>query len=443
MKTLSAQEENTRQAERGIVAAILVSPIVSEEAAFYLSRSTFFDSTLGRLFELLSDAWESKQWNGGMSTLVPILRAAKILDALGGVAELARLTAEGLPHNARFFAQEVQRYATLRRMGLELLKASEECKDPSADPVALAGRIEALATIGQNVADDVAIPNLKLIEDAWTEIEKSQACGQGQGIKTGLPSLDGEAGAFFPSEVTILAARPSMGKTATAMEIAYRLARSNQRILFVSLEMGSVQLGYRLLCRATGIPVRRIQSGTLTDAEMLSLRIAKEQLSAFRMLNIVATHVTVPEVKARARIVDSIEPLDLIVIDYLGLMSTKQPLQTYERVTQISRHIKSMANAMQKPLLVLHQLNRAGDGKPTLENLRDSGAIEQDADNVWLIHRESRESEDMEIIVAKQRQGQVGSVQLKFHGRLMRVDEPGATDSIGSEEFGRDFNDFA
>ena len=251
----------------------------------------------------------------------------------------------------------------------------------------------------------------------------------------GLQRLDAITGGLFPSEITILAARPSIGKTALGFGIALHAAKQGKRLLFVSCEMNRIQLGQRLLSLETGIPPNRIRNGYLVDDEKQKLRDALPLIQPLIGKAWIASRPTVDAIRARARLAMSQGGLDFVVVDYLGLLrANDQRAKPYEQVTQLSRDLKSLAVELNKPMLVLAQLNReAGktNDAPRLEHLRDSGAIEQDADNVLFIHRQRGQSET-KLILAKQRQGEVGSIDIVFKA-----------DRCCFEDLPNDFADFS
>jgi replicative DNA helicase len=232
-----------------------------------------------------------------------------------------------------------------------------------------------------------------------------------------MPSFDSRLGGLFPGELTVLAARPSIGKSALGFQVAIAASKIGKRVAFVSCEMTEGQLGERLIAAETTIPLSRIRMGTLTEHERDSVKTALPAIKRMLSRVWVASRPTVAEIRSRCRVAQSTGGLDFLVVDYLGLLGASNPRASlYERTTELSAEMKSLAQELHVPILLLAQLNReAGktDEPPRLEHLRDSGAIEQDANNVLFIHRK-RGSPDTEIVIAKQRQGPVGMFRMYF-----------------------------
>ncbi len=427
--------------EQAVCGALLVDPRAVKHIQDDLHRSDFVDKTLGSLYALLALLAASGKVNAGDRAMIALVRSEGLLEPVGGAAGIAKLAAAGVPAHIVTYAREVRRLATLRRMQTELARAIEACTYTDTEPDEIVSRLDAVSKLGSAVAGVDVLGMGDIAEVVLAAIDKTQASGKGQGIHSGFPSIDDNCGGFFPSEVTILAARPSLGKTAFAMEIALRMVRAGRRVLFVSMEMDQEGLGFRMFSRETKIPVRALQGGSLTQQQVIDCRLAGETLSGLEMRSLFATNVTVSNIAGVCRMAESRGKIDLVIIDYLGLLKPRRASDSYERVTEISRDIKCMALELRKPVLLLHQLNRTAEKeRPGLSQLRDSGAIEQDADNIWLLHRENRDSVDMELIIAKQRQGSIGTLPFEFFGGQMRIEEKGYAASV---EFGQDFNDFA
>jgi replicative DNA helicase len=255
-------------------------------------------------------------------------------------------------------------------------------------------------------------------------------------VDTGFTELDRLMGGLHNSELVILAARPSMGKTAFAMNIAEYVAVELRRpTLFVSLEMSSVELADRLLCSAAQVDGHRLRNGTLSNADKLRLVEKAGEISLAPLFVDDSPSRTVSEIAAATRRIKRREGgLGLVAIDYLQLIEPDNPDDSrQEQVARIARRLKGLAREMKVPVLCLAQLNRQAedtrDHRPRLSHLRESGAIEQDADVVMFVHREEyflrgeeqKEHEGTaEIIIAKQRNGPVGEVELRWEKKFTR-----------------------
>jgi replicative DNA helicase len=259
--------------------------------------------------------------------------------------------------------------------------------------------------------------------------------GGADGIPTGFTDIDSMTGGLHGSELLILAARPSMGKTAFATNIPDHVAveQKNTTVVF-SLEMARIELAQRMLCCRGRVDAHKFRTGMLTTADRQALAKASGELSAAPLFIDDTPGRTVTEIGAVARRIKRQEDLGLIVIDYLGLIEPDNPLDPrQEQVAKIARRLKGLARELNVPVLCLSQLNRAAeatkDNRPRLSHLRESGAIEQDADVVMFVHREEyyhkrEEAEEMgiigqaEIMIAKQRNGPVGDIKLAWIGEF-------------------------
>jgi replicative DNA helicase len=255
-------------------------------------------------------------------------------------------------------------------------------------------------------------------------------------IDTGFSDLDALMGGLHNSELIILAARPSMGKTAFAMNIAeYAAMAVGRPVLFVSLEMSGVELADRLLCSVARVDSHRLRNGTLANSDKLRLVETASEISKAPLYVDDSPSRTVSEISAAARRIKRREnDLGLIVIDYLQLIEPDNPNDSrQEQVAKIARRLKGLAREAKVPMLCLAQLNRQAedsrDHRPRLSHLRESGAIEQDADVVMFVHREEyylrgeeqKEHEGLaEIIISKQRNGPVGDVELRWEKKFTR-----------------------
>ncbi len=429
--------EEANAAEPALLGAVLLEPRQLDVVADIVSGKDFFDIELGRIFNAMLDLHQAGVPVNDFTVLVRELERMELLRgfSFGGFAgrhALARLESEcGYAGNAPLYAHQIRDYAGLRRIADASANVYRSTYNVDATRSEIAEK--AIAEFESVIVSDLdtAIDLTEVVETEANAIEASSKSGKPLGIPTGMVDLDELTGGFFPSEVTVLAARPSIGKSALALELAARVAGKGHPVLLVSLEMSAQQIAHRMLSRETGIPSRRIQKSDLITSELTKIDSARDALRKLALpIKLYATAGATPaRIGARARVQMAQIGLKLIVIDYLGLMqSTERHKTLYERVTAVSREVKLMAQALNVPVLMLAQLNREGaKGLPTLEQLRDSGAIEQDADNVWFLHREDRIAKECKLIIAKQRQGEVGTIELDFDGSYMTF-----TESLGT-----------
>ena len=256
------------------------------------------------------------------------------------------------------------------------------------------------------------------------------------GVETGFTELDSLCGGLHNSELSILAARPSMGKTAIAMNIAEHVSMNlKMPVLFVSLEMACLELADRLLCSSARVNGHRLRNGTISQEDRRRLVQKSSEISSAPLFIDDAPGRTLTEIAAVARRLKRKQGLSLIVIDYLQLIEPDNPRDPrQEQVARIARRLKMMSRELDIPVLCLAQLNRQAeasrDNRPRLNHLRESGAIEQDADVVFFVHREEyyqtndedreRTKGQAEIIIAKQRNGPVGDIKLLWQSDFTR-----------------------
>ena len=336
-------------------------------------------------------------------------------------------------------AAKVKNISALRKINKLTLDIQKDIKT-SKDAKAIKTKIfEALDTIDIDI-QNVKIKNLKtvLFETAdWIENQYIKARDNDL-MLTGIPDLDYCTGGLFDGEMTVIAARPSVGKTALGLFIAIKLAREGRKVHFVSREMSSNAIGMRILSMASGIDTGRIKAGKITEEQWQKIARA---LGAYSTSNlIVDTDSKTPsDIKAVAKELQAKDGLDLVIIDYLQILTPDGKHNTREQeVASISRSLKNLSLDINKPVIVLAQLNRNAENKrPTLADLRESGAIEADADNVWFLHYPTENQlydnqknkfmvcknnnyEYMEIIIGKHRNGPVGMIDVIFDPGKMR-----------------------
>ncbi|RMF93376.1 MAG: replicative DNA helicase, partial [Planctomycetota bacterium] len=362
-------------------------------------------------------------------------------ERVGGAAYLAK-TFQSVPNyaHATYYAKIVREKATYRSLIDATTDILREAYDEGTDAEQLLSQAEQRIFGILESRGSMEVPSIReILHDAMDRIDARM---QGEhllgGVETGFTDLDELTGGLHNSELVILAARPSMGKTALAMNIAEHVAcRLMCPTLFVSLEMSKIELVDRLLCSVARVNGHRLRNGTISNDERLRLVEKASELSQSPLYVDDSPSRTVSEIAAAARrIRRRQEGLGLIVIDYLQLIEPDNPKDPrQEQVARIARRLKGLAREMEIPVLCLAQLNRQAedskDHRPRLSHLRESGAIEQDADVVMFVHREEyyhRGDEQKqyagkaEVIVAKQRNGPVGDVELVWRKDFTRFE---------------------
>jgi replicative DNA helicase len=438
------------EAEAGVLGSILLLPDVCDDVALITRPDDFYDEAHRTVFQqMLSMHEEGRKID--VTLLVERLKSAGQFEAIGGAAQLARL-GRSVPNaaHAAYYATIVREKATYRTLietAGDILRDAYDEPGPSNEAVNSAEqRIFA-------ILDSRDPSNVRTISDVLHDaMDRLDARMRGEhtaaGVDSGFAKLDELTGGLHNSELVILAARPSMGKTALALNIAEHVAtQQGLPVLFVSLEMSAVELAERMLCSVARVNSHRLRNGTLSQRDRQKLVETANKLSTASLSIDDSPSRTVTEIAAAARRLRRRQKgrLGLLVIDYLQLIepdNQKDPRQ--EQVAKITRRLKGLAREMKIPVLCLAQLNRqAEEGRghePRLSHLRESGAIEQDADVVMFVHRdeyflsgderskltdEERAAFEGEakLLLRKQRNGPTGDVPLTWLKEFTRFEQ--------------------
>src|SRR5271156_115842 len=423
------------EAERSILGAILLDNHSYNEAAEKLRAEDFSLDSHRRIYSRMSELIDARR-AVDIVTLAEELGKRKEVEAVGGVAYLASLT-EGLPRRPSI--EEYVRIVKDKSLSRQLINICSTAITRAADQsdealVVLDAAESGLLEVSERgiTRGFAGIP--EIVRDSFGTIDNLYAQQKEvTGLATHYTQFDKMTSGLQASDLIIIAARPSMGKTAWAINIAENAAvRGGKVVAVFSLEMSKASLLRRMLASQALVNSKAIQTGMLMRDDRTKLINGLERLMESKMFIDDTPGITLAEMRAKARrLKQQHGSLDLIVIDYLQLMTGSAGAQKgFENRTQevsaISRGLKALAKEMKVPVVALSQLSRAseqrgGDKKPLLSDLRESGSIEQDADVVCFIHREEyydRENEDLkgkaEIIIAKQRNGPTGSIQLAY-----------------------------
>ncbi len=423
-------------AEQTILGAMLVDALAIVDATMLLKTDDFSLDSHRRIYDVMLHLSEA----GHAVDLVTVseeLRRRKELDAIGSRAYLAGLS-ENLPRKLSIesYVRIVRDKSLMRQLMQVCDLGLMEASDQSLEAIEVLNAVEArLIDISQHALTGGFSGISDIVRDSFGSIDKLYEQGREiTGLATHYTDFDRMTSGLQNSELVIIAARPSMGKTAWAINIAQNAAVRDGKVVAVfSLEMSKESLLRRMLASEAMVNSRKIQTGFLPREDKGKLLAGLERLMESKLFVDDTPGITLAEMRAKARRLKQQEgSLDLIVIDYLQLMtgSVGSNAKKFENRTQevsaVSRGLKALAKEMKVPVVALSQLSRgseqrAGDKKPLLSDLRESGSIEQDADVVCFIHREEyydRENEDLkgkaEIIIAKQRNGPTGSCQLAY-----------------------------
>ena len=448
--TLDAGLPANLDAERTILGAILLDNAAHAEAAERLEADDFSLDSHQRIYQRMTELISSQR-AVDIVTLAEELARNKEVEAVGGVAYLASLT-EGLPLRPVIeeYIRIVKDKSLLRRLMAICSAAIARAADQSEPALDVLGAAESQLlevsdkgiTRGLQPLDQIVANSFGTIDNLFKQSRHVT------GLATDFVELDRLTSGLQKGELIILAARPSMGKTAFAINMAQNAAVNHQAVVAVfSLEMSKESLLRRMLASQAWVDQRKLQTGFLGREEQGKLQGALSQLVDSRLFIDDSAGISLSEMRAKARrLKQQAGALDLIVVDYLQLMSATLPSaggKRYENRTQevsaISRGLKALAKELDVPVLALSQLSRASerrgdDKRPMLSDLRESGSIEQDADVVAFIHREAyyKRTEELsevdkaksEIIIAKQRNGPTETVHLNFISRFTRFANP-------------------
>jgi replicative DNA helicase len=438
------------EAEKTILGAILLDNAAHSEAAEKIEADDFSLDSHRRIFLRMTELM-NEQRAVDIVTLAAELDRYKERDAIGGVAYLASLT-EGLPRRPVIeeYIRIVKDKSLLRKLMLICSTAIARAADQSDTALDVLGAAEAQLmqvsekgiTGGFQSLDQIVQHSFGTIDNLYKQSREVT------GVATGFTDFDRMTSGLQKGELIIIAARPSMGKTALAINMAQNAAILHGATVAVfSLEMSKESLLRRMLASQAWVDQRKLQTGFIAREDQVKLESALGQLVESKLFIDDTAGISLSEMRAKSRrLKQNAGGLDLIVVDYLQLMSATLPSNAkkgYENRTQevsaISRGLKALAKELNVPVVALSQLSRASerrgdDKRPMLSDLRESGSIEQDADVVAFIHREAyyNRSEEMseadkaksEIIVAKQRNGPTDTVYLNFISRFTRFDNP-------------------
>ena len=418
------------EAERSVLGAILIDNHTFNLAAAVITSQAFFRDAHRRIFERMTDLSERNQ-PIDLVTLKEALERAGELEEVGGPAYIASLV-DGVPRstNVEYYAQIVKEKATLRALifsANKILSNAYEA-DQEADLI-LDDAESAIFAVAEDRVKSGFIPMRELVNESFPRIERLfEHKSYITGVPTGFDDLDRKTRGLQPGDLVIVAARPSMGKTSLVLNICQHVATHGGVAGFFSLEMSKEQLFMRMLASEARIDTYRLLSGQIGQREYGQITQALETLSEAQLFIDDTAGIGVLEMRAKARRLQAEHGLSVLAVDYIQLMTGRGRFENRTlELASISRSLKGLAKELSIPIVVLSQLSRApearSDRRPQLSDLRESGALEQDADVVALIFREEMykhgdepsESDGVaEIILAKQRNGPTGTIKLAF-----------------------------
>lgn len=423
---------HNKEAEQSIIGAIFLQPESLIVASERLQPHDFYQTAHQQIFEVMLEL-SDKGSPVDVVTVSEVFAARKSLEEIGGLSYLLELSnAVPTAANVEYYADIVSEKSILRRLIRTATKIVDDGymrEDEVGELLSDAERSIMEVANKRNASDFRHIEGV--LHETFDNIEQMhQNKGDVTGISTGYVDLDKMTAGFQRNDLIIVAARPSMGKTAFALNIAQNAAvRSKQNVAIFSLEMGAEQLVMRMLCAEGLIDAQRLRTGSLENEDWNKLMLAIGSLSKSGIYIDDSPGLRVNEIRAKCRRLYQESGLDMILIDYLQLIqgSGRPGENRQQEVSEISRSLKALARELKVPVIALSQLSRGveqrQDKRPMMSDLRESGSIEQDADIVSFLYRDDyyNKEEDappndlIEIILAKQRNGPTGTVKLAFN----------------------------
>lgn len=437
-QTFLEVQPHSLEAEQTVLGALLMDPEAAVKISDLLSAEDFYEPTYRLIYGAIHGLYQAHQ-PVDIVTVTSKLSDDQKIQAVGGSAFLAELAAK-VPTSAHIYkyAQIVKTKAIHRR----IIRAGDEIKalgyEMDRDVPELLEQVEkTVFSISSTFLKEKFVHIREILSaryEKFAEMHESKDSDAIKGVPTGFTALDQKLSGFQPSDLIILAARPSMGKTSLALNIAQNAAiRHDKAIGIFSLEMSKEQLVDRLFASMLGVDSWKLQKGKLEDRDFQNMGPIMDDLAKANIFIDDSMGSSIPELRAKARRLQMEHGLDMIIIDFMQLMSTGNAGYTGNRVqeiSEISRSLKMLGRELKIPIVALSQLSRAVESRPgnipQLSDLRESGSIEQDADVVLMMYREDYYEEDSDrpgitdIYVRKHRNGPTGRVELMFKREQMR-----------------------
>lgn len=434
MKNMERIPPHNDDAEKSVLGSIILDKDALIEVTEILKQDDFYSEMHKEIYGTILELYKRNE-PVDILTLAEELKKRKSLEMVGGRAYLAFLsTAVPSTSNVVQYAKIVEEKAVLRRLinaSSEIMEKGYQDKGESNEVLDFAE--QSIFDISQKrhrkgfaAIKDILWENLNMID------EMSKNPGNMTGITTGFIDLDKRTSGLQKSDLIVLAARPSMGKTALALNIAQGTAiKAKAKVAIFSLEMSKEQLVQRMLSMEAKVEIQKIRTGMLENKDWEDIHIALDKMSKTDIYIDDTPGISIIEMKNKCRRLKAERGLDCIVIDYLQLMSLEGKVESRQQeISSISRALKQLAREVECPVIVLSQLSRAPDARsdhrPMLSDLRESGAIEQDADIVMFLYRdeyynpETEKRNICEVIIAKQRNGPTGTVELAWLGQYTK-----------------------
>jgi len=422
------------EAEQSVLGSMLIDAEAVSVAAGTLKPEDFYSEAHKEIFEAMLNLYDRGE-PVDLVTVVEELRQKGTLDGVGGAAYISDLSvAVPSTANLKYYIEIVQEKSILRQLiaaSNEIIKDSYEAQEEL--DIILDRAEKRIFEISQRQVANYFEPIKNILLETYTKIEElSKKKGGIIGLPTGFHEFDQKTSGLHPSDLILVAARPSMGKTSFVLNIAQYVAlRQKVPVAIFSLEMAKEQLVQRMLSSEANVELQKIRTGNLSEEDWLKLVRAAGPLSQAPIYIDDTGGLSVMEIRSKTRRLKMEKGLGLVVIDYLQLMSGRGRAENRQQeISEISRSLKALARELKVPVIALSQLSRAPEARtqhrPMLSDLRESGAIEQDADLVVFIYRDEYYNPNTdkkniaEIIIAKQRNGPTGTIELVWLGQYTK-----------------------
>lgn len=429
-------------AEKSLLGAIMLSDDVMAEILMILKPDDFYEKKHQTIFKAMSDLYDEHK-PIDLLTLTAKLKVQKKLKEIGGAPYLTELS-EFVPAaaHAKAYAEIVERASTRRRLIKAGTNIADRAYEDNANVNDLIGDAEReLFEVSDKIVKSDYVPMDQLLADAMERIAELQKNkGALRGLKTGFADLDKKTAGFQKGDLIIIGARPAMGKTTFAQNLAYNIANINKKgVLFFSMEMAANEIVDRMISDIADVDNWRMRTGNLSDEEFSRIGDALGEIDELPIYIDDTSAMTIAELRNKARRAMHDHNISIVIVDYLQLMngSDRYAGNRVQEVTEISRGLKILARELEIPVVALAQLSRnvtgRDDPRPVLSDLRESGSIEQDADLVMFLHRidyykkpEEEDTNITELLIRKHRHGAIGMIELFFDGeksRFMSLDK--------------------
>jgi len=418
------------EAEQSVIGSILLDKEAMLKVADILVADDFYEEQHRAIFQTILDLFKDHK-TIDILTLTNALEEKKKLEDVGGSAYLSELVnAVPTATHVEQYAAIVKQKATLRRLinaAQQITALGFDENDPTDEVLEKAERV--LFNVSQNFMRNKFTHIKNILDESYERIAELQSSDDDEayrGVPTGYYDLDSKLSGLQRSDLIVLAARPSMGKTALALNIAQNIAKDKDKTVGIfSFEMSKEQLVERMFCSLLGVDSWKLRTGRLENKDLANIGNVMDDLSKTNMYIDDSASCNIVELRTKARRLQAEQGLDLLVVDYLQLMTGNNPNNRVSEISEISRSLKILARELKIPLLAISQLSRAVESRtekiPQLSDLRESGSIEQDADVVLFLYRDDYYNPDTtdkpgitDVFISKHRTGPTGRVQLGF-----------------------------